>query len=121
MRLHTALHIYHSIIMDVMQGKLDNPLLSTIEDGYAINKYDENSFSIDILPKVTEKFYKLIKNGATIKTYPDNEKDNYLYWQCMNYIIPCGEIHVDNLNEIGNVEVETIHRRKAITIKITIK
>ena len=42
----------------------------------------------------------------------------------MNYKMPCGGVHVDNLNEIGNVSVETYYKKykdkKAITIKITL-
>ena len=121
MRLHTALHIYHSLINESIDNKLENPMLSMIEDGYALNKYEENSFDINILPNVTKKFYNIIDKGADVLTYPDDKKENYRYWKCLDYIIPCGGVHVDNLKDIGNVEVELTHKKKAITIKIILK
>lgn len=41
--------------------------------------------------------------------------------KCMNYIIPCGGIHVDKLNEINDVDIEITHKKKAITVKIILK
>ena len=121
MRLHTSLHIYHALIEELNGIKLDNPLLSTIEDGFAVNKYDENAFDINILDEVTKRFKELIKTDTKVVTYPDIEKENYRYWKCMNYIIPCGGIHVDNLNEIDDVDVAITHKKKAITVKIILK
>lgn len=118
MRLHTALHMFHSIIEEVKGDILDYPIISTIEDGFAYNKYDENSFDIEILEDVQKRFYELIKTSNKVVTYPDLEKDNYRYWECMNYKIPCGGIHIDTLNEVGNVKVEVSHKKKAITVKI---
>lgn len=120
MRLHTALHLYHALIEEMIDDKLENPLLSTIEDGYAVNKYDENAFDINILEKVTEKFKELVKTGAPVATYSDQDKENYRYWKCMDYVIPCGGVHVDNLHEIGDVDIEITHKKKAITVKIVL-
>ena len=121
MRLHTSLHLYHALIEEIGNIKLDNPLLSTIEDGFAVNKYDENAFDINILEDVTKRFNELIKSDTKVITYPDCEKDNYRYWECMNFIIPCGGIHVDNLNEINDVDIDISHKKKAITVKISLK
>lgn len=38
----------------------------------------------------------------------------------MNYKIPCGGIHIDKLNEIGNTKIDVTHKKKTITIKITL-
>lgn len=121
MRLHTALHIYHALIEETKKEKLNNPILSTIEDGYAINKYDENDLDIHILDEVTQRFRELIKSDIKVITYPDKEKENFRYWKCMDYIIPCGGVHVDNLNEINDVDIEITHKKKSITIKIILK
>lgn len=120
MRLHTALHLYHYAIENIKGSPLDYPLVSTIEEEFAYNKYDENSFDVSILDKVNENFFNLIKSAAPVKTYPDLEKDNYRWWECMGYKIPCGGIHVDKLDEIGNVYIETSYKKKTITIKITL-
>ncbi len=121
MRLHTALHIYHALIEEVKKEKINNPILSTIEDGYAINKYDENDFDINILDEVTKKFREIIKKNLKVITYPDKEKENFRYWRCGDYIIPCGGVHVDNLNEIDGVDIEIKHKKKSITVKIVLK
>ena len=97
--------MFHAIIEEVKGDILDYPIISTIEDGFAYNKYDENSFDIEILEEVQKRFYELIKTSNKVVTYPDLEKDNYRYWECMNYKIPCGGIHIDTLNEVGNVKI----------------
>lgn len=119
MRLHTALHLYHYTIESIKGSAVDYPLASNIEDGFAYNKYDENSFDMSILDKVNEMFYDLIKTDNQVKTYPDLEKEHYRWWECMNYKVPCGGVHVDKLSEIGNVNIETYHKKKVITIKFT--
>lgn len=79
MRLHTALHLVHYIIESLKGSTLDYPLISTIEDGFAYNKYDERCFDISIIDNIKEKFYELIKTDNIVLTYPDLEKENYRY------------------------------------------
>ncbi len=121
MKLHTSLHLYHVLIEETSGAKLNDPLLSTIEDGYAVNKYDEKAFDINILEEVTNRFKELIKTDTKVTTYPDEERENYRYWESMNYVIPCGGIHVDNLNEIDDADIEITHKKKAISVKIILK
>ena len=75
MRLHTSLHLFHILIEELKGTKLDNPSLSMIEDGFAVNKYDENAFDINILDEVTKKFKELIKTDTKVLTYPDIGKE----------------------------------------------
>ena len=121
MRLHTSFHIYHVLIEEAIGRKLDNPFLSTIEDGYAVNKYNELAFDVSVVDEVIKKFKELINTDVGVATYPDKENPDYRYWECMNHIIPCGGVHVDNLNEIGDTEVEVSHKKKAVTVKIILK
>lgn len=100
---------------------MDYPTLSTIEDGFAINKYKEGSFAYELLEEVTSKFLELIQTNTEVVTYADEMNENYRYWKCMDCIIPCGGIHGSFLNEIGSVFVETKYKKKEITIKIILR
>lgn len=120
MRLHTALHLYHMVIEKVKGSPLDYPTASNIEDGFAYNKYNETSFDSGILDEVTKAFNELIQNKETVITYPDPDNPNFRYYECMNYVIPCGGIHVDTIDQIGNLKIETSLKKKVITIKLTI-
>jgi len=117
MRLHTTQHIYHYVLEIVNKNSINHPYKAAIEDNFAYIKYNEEDFDIALIEKVNEEFYKLIKLDNKVNTYPSNEDANYRYWECMNYIIPCGGIHVDNLNEIDPIKIEASNKKKTITIK----
>lgn len=121
MKLHTCLHIYHVLIEQVKGSIINNPKLSTIEDGFAVNRYDETEFDATILDEVTANFMEIIKQDIKVETYPDDNDPNFRYWKCMDRIIPCGGIHVDSLKDIGDVEVEVSHKKKAISTRIILK
>ena len=108
------------VIEKVKGSTLDYPTASNIEDGFAYNKYNESSFDVNILDEVTKAFNELIKTKETVITYPDKENPNYRYYECMNYIIPCGGIHVDTIDQIGDLKIEVSHKKKVITIKMII-
>ncbi|MBE6140061.1 MAG: hypothetical protein E7172_00755 [Firmicutes bacterium] len=118
MRLHTALHLHHIAIEQVLNKKIDHPLKSAIEEDYAYNKYDENTFDANIIEKVNSRFQQLIESDAQVITYPDKEKENFRWWECLNNKIPCGGIHVDSLKELGKLKIDLHHKKKMITIKI---
>ncbi len=65
----------------------------------------------------------MIQKDIRMETYkdPESEDANMRLWEFEGYIIPCGGIHVDFLQEIGNVEVQTSHKKKTNTFKITLK
>lgn len=121
MRLHTALHLYHSLIAEISHQKLDNPILSIIEDGYALNKYEDSAFDISVLDEVSKRFRELTSQNIEVTTYPDSENPNYRYWKCLDFLIPCGGVHIDNLREIGDVYIEITHKKRSITVKITLR
>lgn len=117
MRLHTALHIYH-MLLHKYNINLGYPIISNIEGDIAYNKYNENEIDISSIEKVNDSFYELINTDNKVITYKDSEKENYRWWECMNYKIPCGGIHVDKLSDIGNVKIETKHKKGIVTINI---
>lgn len=121
MRLHTCLHLYHCMMEEEKGSSLTYPLISTIEDGFAFNKYEEASLEDIDFDRVTTKFLECIQTSCLIKTYPDIKKEDYRWWECMHYSIPCGGIHVDDVREIGDVNIEISHKKKNVTIKIVLQ
>ena len=123
MRLHSALHSYHMVLEKVMGETLEYPISSNIEDGFAYNRYNETAFDPALFIEATKQFLELIKTDEVETTYKDPEADNpnFRIWECMNYRIPCGGIHVDKLSDIGEVTIETSHKKKVNTVKIFVK
>lgn len=120
MKLHTCLHLYHCILEKVAERRIDYPITAAIEDGFAFNKYPEDAFDKSILEKVNMIFLDLLKSDTSVITYPDTEKEGYRWWECMDYKIPCGGIHVNNLKEINNVNIKVSSKKGFITIKLTL-
>ena len=120
MRLHTCVHLHHCYLEKILGKKLDNPITSAIEDGFAFNKYEKDCFDLSKVDEANELFLSTINNDIPVYTYPDSEKEGYRWWECMGYKIPCGGLHVNNLNEIGNIKITISAKKGKITIKFTL-
>ncbi len=121
MKLHTCLHVHHVVMQQLLGTTIVNPKLSTIEDGFAVNKYNEDDFDNSIIEAANQKFLEIIKNDIEVVTYADEQNENFRYWKGLDTVIPCGGIHVDKLSEIGEVSIEVNHKKKAVSIKIALK
>ena len=117
MKLHTCLHLHHCILEEVLGSKIEYPSTAAIEDGFAYNKYPSSAFDKDIIESANKKFLELLKEDVPVITYPDDQKEGYRWWECRGTKIPCGGIHVNNLNEIGYVDIKTSSKKGSVTIK----
>lgn len=119
-RLHSCLHAYHMIAEQVLGAEMQYPTLSTIEDGFAVNKYNGEAASDEVLAQATERFLEFIKTDTPARTYADAEDPNRRYWQCGECVIPCGGIHVDRMDQIGEVTVQVKRKKGEISVRITL-
>lgn len=120
-RLHTSLHLIHAAIEYVKGSELEYPTLSLIDENFAVNKYKDTAFEMEIIDKAIEQFNLWINEDHEVITYADDTNENYRYWKCMNVIIPCGGIHVNHLSEIGNVKISVSHKKKAYSVRIDLE
>ncbi|MDR0462819.1 MAG: alanyl-tRNA editing protein [Pseudomonadales bacterium] len=122
MRLHSALHLYHHLLEQVLGGKLTYPNLSMIEnDGTAVLRYDNPNITEEIIAQANDKFNKIINESIDITTYPDKEKEGFRYWQFNDYAIPCGGTHVKNTKEIGKVSTIFSTKKSRQTVKFKLE
>ncbi|GHU85202.1 serine-tRNA(Ala) deacylase AlaX [Clostridia bacterium] len=119
MKLHTVVHAHHCVMEEVIGEEIAFPKVSSIEDGFAFNKYSAESFDFAKLGKVNEEFQKHLKAGAEVKTYAEKGMD-FRWWECMGHKIPCGGIHVDNLTEVGDVDITFSNKKGNITVKFAL-
>jgi alanyl-tRNA synthetase len=120
MKLHSSLNLLHYIISKYYNKEIDYPISSDITDDFGYNKYPENMINEDLVNYVSKELDKMIKNDNPVVTSVDENDKNYRYWECMNYIIPCGGVHIKNLKEINCLKM-SVHTKKGVTtIKLTL-
>jgi alanyl-tRNA synthetase/misacylated tRNA(Ala) deacylase len=120
MKLHTCVHLHHCMIESIAGKKVHNPDVSTIEDGFALNRYVIGSIDVSILDEANNKFLEMIKTHAQVITYPDKEKNGFRWWECLEFKIPCGGIHIDYLDEIKSATINVNSKKGYNTIKIAL-
>ncbi len=76
----------------------------------------------DILDKVMQEVNKIITQGAEIKTYFDDKRDGFRWCDIAGTPkIPCGGVHVKNVNEINSItliENKVKGNRSTLALKI---
>lgn len=120
MKLHTCLHLHHCILQKLVGGELEYPLTADIENGFAFNKYRQGLFDDVVLESANSEFLLAIKSDSEVHTFPDAEKNGYRWWQCEDYKLPCGGIHVSKLSDIGDVKIIISKKKGHITIKFVL-
>ena len=119
-RLHSCLHVYHMIAEQVLGAELQYPTLSTIEAGFAVNKYNGEAMTDEVLEVATARFLEFIKTDTPARTFADAEDPNRRYWQCGECVIPCGGTHVARMDAIGAVTVATKRKKGQISVQISL-
>ena len=120
MKLHTCLHLMHCLLQKQLGHELDNPLTSTIEADFAINKY-KNALVAEADAEVLEQgLNALLAQDIEVTTWADENDARYRYWKCLDWVIPCGGIHVHNLREIGPVHLSSHTKKGNRTFTVTL-
>ncbi|MCI6152103.1 alanine--tRNA ligase-related protein [Fusobacterium perfoetens] len=101
--LHLALMVLETIRPNIRKSIVGAKITSTYG---RLDFATENKFSKDELLLIEEKSNSLIEEGLEIVTFPHKEEKEALYWQCLDYCIPCGGTHCENTKYLGKMKVK---------------
>ncbi len=115
MRLHSAAHLLHcfveKIVVESAVGEgvggppLEFPETSDLQPDFGLNRYDRKDLlDAGKMERVVAELNAFTAEGHAIVTRPDPETEGFRYWECADWVIPCGGTHPRNTAEIGPVE-----------------
>ncbi|MEK6984409.1 MAG: alanyl-tRNA editing protein [Nanoarchaeota archaeon] len=104
MRLHSGIHIMHFLFIK----KTGNPKLigSNIDENKGRLDYQYPEPVSNILAEIEQKANEIFSQDIEIKTYPEENKPDYRYWECNGWKVPCGGTHPKSTKEIGKVQLK---------------
>ena len=110
MRLHSAAHLLHCFVEKIVGESAGGPPLefpetSDLQPEFGLNRYARKEL-LDAarMERVVAELNAFSAEGHAIATRPDPETEGFRYWECAEWIIPCGGTHPRNTAEIGPVE-----------------
>jgi Ser-tRNA(Ala) deacylase AlaX len=107
MRLHSAAHVVYYILMDMLGEKCKLASSGIVNEKKDITDYITDSLEKEKLVVVEAKANELIRKGGEIRTWSDEQKPNYRYWEIDGFPkMPCGGTHPKRLGEIGEIVVQ---------------
>lgn len=117
MKLHTLLHLHHCFMERSLNDSLKPPKVSDIQQDFAFNRYDNSLVTAELMESANTELKDIISKGAIVNTVPDNKRENFRWWKCLDWTIPCGGCHVSNVSEIGNTNISFSKKSRLSTIK----
>jgi Ser-tRNA(Ala) deacylase AlaX len=106
MRLHSAAHVVYYLMIDVFGEGCRLASSGIVNEKKDITDYLTESFDRERLAVVESRANELIKKGGEIRTWSDESKSNYRYWEVDGFPkMPCGGTHPKRLEEIGEIIV----------------
>ncbi|NYZ79196.1 alanyl-tRNA editing protein [Candidatus Micrarchaeota archaeon] len=107
MRLHSAAHVVYYLLIEMFGEKCKLASSGIVNEKKDITDYLTESFDREKLAEVERKANELIKKGGEIRTWSDEQKPNYRYWEIDGFPkMPCGGTHPKRLEEIGEIVVQ---------------
>jgi len=75
------------------------------EDGARLDFRTAEKFTPEDMRYIEERVNALIEEARSIKVFPHPLESEAWYWQCGEYVIPCGGTHLENTSYLGKVHV----------------
>ena len=105
--LHSALHIA------LMVAKKRRPDLTNIIKGCKISVdnarldfFAKSKFLPEDIEWMTIVAQKLIDDELPVQVYHHKDEKEAWYWQCEDFICPCGGTHITNTKQIGEIYIK---------------
>jgi len=106
MKLHSAAHVVYYLMIDVFGENCKLASSGIVNERKDITDYLTESFDRERLAVVERRANELIGSGREIRTWSDESKPNYRYWEIDGFPkMPCGGTHPKRLGEIGEITV----------------
>lgn len=107
MRLHSAAHVVYYLMIETFGESCKLASSGIVNEKKDITDYLIDSFSREKLAEVERRANEIIKKGGEIRTWSDEQKLNYRYWEIDGFPkMPCGGTHPKRLEEIGEIIVQ---------------
>jgi alanyl-tRNA synthetase len=122
MRLHSAAHLLHCFVEDVLGTTVDYPETSDLQPDFGLNRYERKELlTPEQLAEVLRRLNAFTAAAHAIETYPDAERPGFRYWRCERWVIPCGGTHPADTREIGPLQAELSLKRgrTGITFRVS--
>lgn len=104
---HSAIHLVLMIASE-LRGDLYHKIkgCSITTEHARLDFSLSERFSVEEVNIMNEKLNALISECAPVVVFPYEGEDEAWFWQCKNYVCPCGGTHVTNTSQIGHATIK---------------
>jgi Ser-tRNA(Ala) deacylase AlaX len=107
MKLHSAAHVVYYLMIETFGEGCKLASSGIVNEKKDITDYLTESFDREKLAVVERRANEIIKGGGEIRTWSDESKPNYRYWEVEGFPrMPCGGTHPKRLEEVGEIIVQ---------------